>query len=453
MSGQGPGPANAAPQDRVGYERASSVTQAYLDVRYTRGRTFQAVISGSLAYTGSLVEGAAGQDAASQQLKTILLEPLLREAYLGFYSDRVDVRIGQQRIVWGNSDSVTPNDVLNARDTRNHLQLDPEMVAIPTLALRADFDLGIAVLGLVGQPFFVPDKSAIYGSNWALVQPDAPAGVRRFFGTYAQGEDPAQVGDSLARARGASAFDGASVGASLRFHLGAGVDASYYYHYGRDRSPFVYLDPNVANQLATANSNQDVAAIFAAQQKASASYGGPFVVESIRRHHVGGDLATVAGPFVLRADAAFDTAMTFYTRDTLNSIARPAAQLVAGVEYQQGLGKVIVLEGTYLHLFDPEVPVVPTPNQANVGPLLFVQPNNYGLANAIRWSLFESFVFEMRTFFGIQPLSWVVRPEVGYASPSFTVRLGYLAIDGAAGSFGGYYRRNESVYLTTRYSF
>src|SRR5262249_36265024 len=148
--------------------------------------------------------------------------------------------------------------------------------------------------------------------------------------------------------------------------------------------------------------------------------------------------ATTAGPLVLRADGAFDTAMTFYTRDTLNSIAHPTAQVVAGVEYQQGLGKVIIFEATYMHLFDQEIPIVPTANKANDGPLLFVQPNNYGIANAIQWSFGDAVVVEMRTFFGIQPLSWVVRPEIGYGLSNFTLRLGYLAIDGSAGSFGGY---------------
>jgi hypothetical protein len=449
----GAAPTNAAPQERVGYERATSVNQAYIDVRYTRGRTFQAVLSGSLAYTAAMVEGAAGQSADSRDFHSVLVEPLLREAYLGFYSSRVDVRLGQQRIVWGNSDAVTPNDVLNARDTRNRMQLDPEMYHIPTLAARADFDLGIAVLGVVAQPFFVPDRASIYGGNWSLVQPGAPLHVRKFFGTYSQGQDPSDVESSLVRAKAAqAAFDGASIGASLRFHFGS-VDASYYYHYGRDRSPYVYLDPNVANQLSTATSDQDYAAIYASQQKASSSYGGPFVVESVRRHHVGADLATTAGSFVLRLDTAFDTAMTFYTQDTLNSIARPAVQAVAGVEYQRGLGKVIIFEATYMHLFDPEIPVVPTSNRANGGPLLFVQPNNVGVVNVIRWSFLENIVFEARTLLGVQPFSWMVRPEIGYGTSNFTIRLGYLALDGVTGSFGGYYHRNQNVYLTTRYSF
>ena len=460
--GSAPRPATGADTARdlqVGYERATSVNQAYMDVRYTRGKSFQAVLSGSLAYTASLMEGRAGDRFDAREVRSVLLEPLLREAYLGFYSDRVDLRLGQQRIVWGNSEGAAQNDVLNARDTRNRMQLDAEMVHIPTLAARADFDLGLAVLGIVAQPFFTPDRASIYGSNWSLVQPDSPRHVRKFFGTYSGDRDPAEIQSALVRSKTASegALSGASIGASLRFHFGS-FDASFYYHYGRDRSPFVYLDPAVARAFENVNSasnptGEDFEVIYGAQKKASASYGGPFVVQYVRRQHVGADLTTTVGPIVLRLDTAFDSAMTFYTKQNLNSVARPTAQAVLGAEYQRGFGRVIVLEASYLRLLGPEIPIVPTPNQANGGPLLFVKDDNLGVANVVRWTFLETLVLETRVFLGIRPYSWVLRPEFGYATPSFTARLGYMLIDGEGGSFGGFYRRNETLYVTTRYSF
>jgi hypothetical protein len=459
--GSAPRPPTIPVTDRtlnIGYERASSVSQAYMDVRYTRDKNFQAVISGSLAYTGSSIQGRAGDPVSSHVVETVLLEPTLREAYLGFYSERVDIRLGQQRIVWGNSEGVAPNDVLNARDNRNRLQLDPEMLHIPTLAARADFDLGIAVLELVGQPFFTPNKTAIYGTNWALVQADAPVHVRRFFGTYAGDRDPSSIQNALVQEHTSEGpFAGASAGAALRFHFGR-VDTSFYYFYGRDPSPYVYLDPDVARTFAAAKSTtnptgEDFEVIYGAQKKASAAYGGPFVALYVRRQHVGSDLTTTVGPIVLRLDGAFDSATTFYTKQNLNSVARPTAQVVGGAEYSRGIGKAIVLEASYLRLLGPEVPLIPTPNQANNGPLLFVKDDNIGLANVIRWTFLERIVVENRTYFGIEPLSWMVRPEVGYATPSFTARVGALWLDGEGGSFGGYYRRNQTVYVTTRYSF
>ena len=98
-------------------------------------------------------------------------------------------------------------------------------------------------------------------------------------------------------------------------------------------------------------------------------------MESVRRHHVGMDLTTTAGPFVLRLDSAFDTAMTFYTRDNLNSIARPAAQAVLGIEYQRGFGKVIVLEASACTCSIPRCRSFPVVNQANRGDLLICDDN------------------------------------------------------------------------------
>lgn len=459
--GPAPRPANVLPTDRdvnVAYERASSVNQAYMDVRYTRGDSFQAVMSGSIAYTGSLIQGRAGESPVSKEFDTVLFEPMLREAYLGFYSNHVDLRLGQQRIAWGSSDGFSPNDVVNARDTRNRMQLDAEMVHIPTLAARADFDLGIAELGLVVQPFFVPNRTSIYGTNWALVQADAPVHVRRFFGTYVGDRDPSAMNTALISEKSTGdPFGGASAGASLKFHT-THFDASFYYFYGRDPQPFVYLDPDVAKAFngvksASNPTGEEFENVFAAQKKASAEYGGPFVALYVRRQHVGTDWTTTAGPLVLRLEGAFDSATTFYTQGNLNSVARPTAQAVFGIEYPRGIGKAILLEASYMRLLGPEVVLIPTPAQANNGPLLFADDNNLGIANVIRWSFFEHIVFESRVFLGLHPSTWVVRPEIGYATPSFTARIGTQLLDGDFGSFGGYYSRNKTLYLTTRYSF
>src|SRR5262249_22145757 len=159
----GLGPQRAAPGggdnvESVAYDRGSAQTQGYFDLRYSRGKSFQAVISGSLAYAAYVTEIRPGSDATGRDTDFSIFRPTLRGAYIVLYSDRVDIRIGQQRIVWGNSDAFAPNDVLNARDSRDRMQLDPEMIHLPTLAVRGDFDLGVATLGVVAQPFFVPDR-------------------------------------------------------------------------------------------------------------------------------------------------------------------------------------------------------------------------------------------------------------------------------------------------------
>jgi len=454
-------PQGAPPSERVGYDRAFLGQHGYIDLRYARGSVFQAVLSGSLAYNAFITEARPGPIDPDRSVEFGRVEATVREAYIGIYTKRLDFRIGQQRIVWGNSEAITPNDVLNARDLRDRMQLDAEMVQQPTLAARADLDLGVAVLGLVLQPFYTPDKFSLYGTNWSLIQGDAPRTYRRLFGLYAAGRDRTLIEDvqtSLASARTPkSAFEAASIGSSLRFHFGS-VDASFYYQYGFDRTPFLYLDPDFAKQLDAidpAQVNGAILDVFLRQlQTASSSYGGPLVLTYVRRHHVGFDAQTALGPFVVRLDAAFDSATVFFTRNNLNSVVKPSAQGVFGIEYTPGdINKLILIEGSYQRVLGPSVPLVPVVNQANNGPLLFVEDNNVGVSNLIRWSFIENTIVETRTFIGIEPLWYSFRGEVGYNTPSFTLRLGALFLGGHSGSTGDYYRRNDSIYVTTRYAF
>lgn len=454
-------PADGTPTNRVGYDRAFLDQHGYVDLRYSRGSSFQAVVSGSLAYATYLTEGRPGPVEPDRHLESGRLEPVLREAYVGFYSRRFDLRLGQQRIVWGNSDASTPNDVLNARDLRDRMQLDNEMIQQPTLAARADLDLGVAVLGLVFQPFFTPDKFSLFGSSWSLVQGDAPSTYRHLFGLYAAGKDRIVIDDissSLSSSHAPTSIgESASVGSSLKFHFGS-VDASFYYQYGFDRTPFLYLDPILAARLDASDSNVVNGALLdillKQSQDASAAYGGPLVVSYVRRHHVGADAQTTTGPFVLHLDGAYDSASVFYTRDQFNSVVKPSAQIVAGAEYQTGdLNKIILMELSYMRVLGPATPLVPVVDQRNFGPLLFFEDDNVGLSNLIRWSFFEDTIVETRTFLGLEPLWFTVRGEIGYNTPDLTIRLGAMVLGGKANTYGDYFRRNESLYVTTRFSF
>ena len=69
------------------------------------------------------------------------------------------------------------------------------------------------------------------------------------------------------------------------------------------------------------------------------------------------------------------------------------------------------------------------------------------------WFLFDDFVFETRAFFGAKPLWYTVRPEVGWQTSTFSLKAGALVLDGEPGSTGGYYARNDTAYVTARYTF
>lgn len=452
---------SGVPQERVPYDRAFVEHHLYLDLRYARGSWFQAVASGSLALAAFDQVNQPTSGAATTAFDLQKLDAILREAYVGFSLGRLDLRIGQQRIAWGSSDAYAPNDVLNGRDVRNPLLFDSEMLVLPTPAVRADVDLGFAIVGLVLEPFVPSDRFDLYGTNWAVVQPDAPRAYRRLFGTLSQGLDRNEVAslqDTLAGGRlsGANPAN-ASIGGSLKMHVGS-VDLSYYVLSGFDRQPAVSVDPSFQKQIESLDATQLNGGVFEAllnQTRASTkAVGGPILVSYRRRNHVGMDAQTTIGSFVVRADVAYDSSKTFFAADTLNAVLRPSVQEVIGLEYQTGsLNKVIGIEGWAMQVLDPETRYVPALDSPTSSSLLWYRDQNYGVAGLVRWSFFENGIIEVRSSANVAPFWYSARPEIGYQTSTFTLRGGFLAIGGEPASFGGYYRRNGTAYVTTRISF
>lgn len=454
-------PPGSAPQERVPYDRAFTEQHLYVDLRYARAKWFQAVASASLSFAAFYQENRPSSGAAGTSFAPQAFEATPREAYVAFTTGPLDLRLGQQRIVWGNSDFFTPNDILNGRDLRNPNVFDPEMLALPSPALRADVDLQLAVLSLVVEPFNVIDRIDLYGTNWALVQPDAPRSLRRLFGTLAQGQDrvsvaalqDAMTGGQLAPAN----VSNGSIGGSLRYKIG-GLDVSHYFLSGFDRTPAVFIDPAFQAQLETLNADQLNGAVFEAVQNqaraANNAFGGPILVSFRRRAHVGMDAQTTVGPFVIRADAAYDSAKTFFTKASMNSIIRPALQEVVGIEYQTGsFDKVVGVEGWAMQLVGPPVLYVPSVTLQPSGDLLFYREQSFAAAAVARWLFLEHFIVDARSQVGVVPFSFLARVEGGWQTPGATVRLGAMGLGGEAGSLGSYFRRNTTVYATTRISF
>lgn len=461
LAPSGPAPKDAVPPERVAYDRFFDEQHLYLDLRYVYGRVFQAVASASLSFEAYRVENRPGTPAPQpDRFEYRLPEAVPRETYVGLFFGRLDLRLGQQRIAWGVSDAFTPNDVLNARDRRNPFMFDPEMINLPTPAVRADLDLGLAVASLVVQPFLIPDRFDFYGTNWALVQPSSPRFYRRFYGFLSADRDRnlfAELQDLQTRSQLPEGLSGTSVGGSLKLRAGS-VDTSFYYHYGYDRSPAIYMDPAFTNQLLQVDPSQIDGVILDGLLKAlrasTARTGGPLILSYVRRHHVGVDAQTAIGPVVLRLDAAYDSAVTYYDADTLVAAVRPTAQAVAGFEYQTGdANKLVAIEASYVRLLDPAVSFTPLLTPPGGGTLLFFDRNTVAFGGLLRWMFFEHLVFELRATAGVQPYSYVVRPEIGYASSSFTARLGGLAVGGSGNGYGSLYDRNDTLYTTVRYSF
>lgn len=411
------------------YDRVTSHDQLFLAARYQRSKTYAATASGLLEWNVF-------------DHRTIY-EASLRELYVGAFWEHLDLRIGNQRIAWGKADAVSPNDVLNPRDLRDPILTDQELRRIPTFALRADLSADEHALQIVVQPFFVPDRYDIYGSNWAVVQPETPLPFRGFFHLLSQLFDPTlhdQVQQLFAQTRLPTL---PSAGARYTY-TGHDLDASLYYHYGYDTTPRVELAPDFANAIgmvdwttATPSTLAPVLQLLDAGEK-------PFTATFVRRHHVGFDAVTTVGSFALKLDAAYETARVFYQPD-LVSFVSPVAQGVATVEYQSGeLGKVVLVEGIYQHLVDTPPPIG----------LIGYKQDTYGAALLARWTFFEVIEAEVHAIALASPKTTILQPQLAYRarSGSLMFAIGALAVQGDAFSLGGYFDRNDYAYALVKYS-
>ena len=111
------------------------------------GRRFESLVS--VLLSGSLLE----QDARPPDSFNLIngdtrtaYEAIVREAQIGIFLPRFDLRIGQQRIPWGRGDAFTPNDVVNSFDLRDQFLIETEVRRLPTFALRGDLSLGPVVI-------------------------------------------------------------------------------------------------------------------------------------------------------------------------------------------------------------------------------------------------------------------------------------------------------------------
>ena len=100
----------------------------------------------------------------------------LRDAYVDYSSGSLDLRLGRQQIVWGEAVGLFIADVVNAKDLREFILPDFDLIRRPDWAVDAELSHGEAHLELVYIPFPRFDKIGTPGSEYEFVLP-VPDGV------------------------------------------------------------------------------------------------------------------------------------------------------------------------------------------------------------------------------------------------------------------------------------
>ena len=322
---------------------------------------------------------------------------------------------------------------MNARDIRDPVLSETELRQQPTFMMRADASLGFGSLQVIAAPFFRADRYDVYGPNWAFLQIDAPRGYRGLMTGLTQGAGLSieEAGRVLLSDRGAPAdnLSGTEAGVRFDWRIG-GVDISHYYHQGFHGTP----DFQVAPSLGALLDATDWSAVTTEQARAllaGIDSTRPVTTRWRRRHHVGLGATTTTGRLVLRLDAAYEHPGLFYDR-RLNGWRSPTAQAVLGVELASGdPGKTLA----ELRAFGGEVGLVSA------------------LAVLTRWTWRDRVEIEPRAVVTLSPGSYLLRPQVAWKRDPLTVRAGLVLLGGHDLSYGGWFRRNKSVYVMLKRAF
>ncbi len=375
-------------------------------------------------------------------------EPMLGDAYLDFYSPKLDVRVGNQRIPLGANVALAPAESLNARDLRESFVAgDLEDTLLPVPAVRAQGTFGKVAWLAAYVPFFQPNRFFVFGQDEALLQPAlAPSfdtrrldpsvedfGQERFLET----KRPAPfLGDVAVRL--------ASTG-KVRFG-GSWV-------WMNEKMPRVVMDPEV-QVLASANAagrpvNQAVAAsVINRFQAGETLFRGTYA----RTHLFSLEGSAIVGPAQLDADLSFTPRQTLFD-GSFAPVDKSVVTWVFGVS--QASDSKLVYSVSYLGMA--------IPNVAANEQLVLLEPATASGAGRTAWFhlfmgnvsytlLGDRLALELRAAFEPIGRSFAIGPKVSWLGvESLKLWLAAEVFEGSSFSPFGYLSRNDKIMIGARY--
>ena len=107
-------------------------------------------------------------------------EVQVRETYLDIAADKFEFRLGRQQIVWGEVVGLFFADVVSARDLRESVATDFDLLRIPQWAARGEYFLGDSHLEAIWIPLPTVNDIGKPGSDFFPYPPAGPAGYGYF---------------------------------------------------------------------------------------------------------------------------------------------------------------------------------------------------------------------------------------------------------------------------------
>lgn len=95
----------------------------------------------------------------------------IREAYVDFFLDNADIRVGKQAVMWGQAEGAFITDIVSPRDMRSFILADFREIRKGIPAVKADYFTGPFTFEGIWIPQFVPSSMPAEDSIWQRAIP------------------------------------------------------------------------------------------------------------------------------------------------------------------------------------------------------------------------------------------------------------------------------------------
>jgi len=329
-------------------------------------------------------------------------EATIREAYADFSADDWEFRLGRQHIVWGEMVGLFFADVVSAKDLRQFVLPDFDLIRLPQWAARAEYFSGDFHAEAVWIPYMTYDDIGKPGAEFYPLNPPAIPGLQTII---AKEDKPTDLEDS-------------AYGVRLSW-LKGGWDISTFYY--------------------TAN---DPSAAFSRQLSPTAITYQPI---HERLHQWGATLGKDLGPMLLKAEAVYTRDKLFSTLDLADAdglVKQPIFDYVVGLEWSFPQDTRVNVQ-FFQRLFpDHDTNIVPDKTESGVSLLLSTQ------------ALHPKLEPEMLLVRSLNRDDWLAQFKLTWKlDGNWRLVTGVDIFEGSANGLFGAFDDKDRVYTEVRYSF
>jgi hypothetical protein len=333
-----------------------------------------------------------GPDPSSDEYDLELYEGYLFHATPGW-----DMRLGRQIVRWGKADQISPVDNINPQDMREFILPDLEERKMPNWMARFRLFPGDVTLEGIFVPFFESNEFDFSGNTWALLG-SQPSGLR------------------IRESKPADSLDNADWGLRTATTIGR-WDVALSYLYATEKTPRLRFEP--MNPL------------------------GPTLFADYHRQNIYGfEFETTIEKFGFRGEGAYFDEQSLNT-ETLNSVAKPVAHYLVGVDYLAEEDWYANVQLSHQHVFDYE------------SDILYLRRDNFYLNGEINKEFWRGNAMLKLTYgLDLRDGGSYLRPEgILTYYKNLELSLGFYLFAGPADSLLGRYHNDDQVYLKGTYFF